>query len=372
MKKIVVFLVLFLMVLAFGDQVKATTSVQDRLCVNTNETVYEPLGSNGINEQTFRPTKDRLTDVRIKIGGPGLNGSSPLRVTIIKKVGGTVIGSTVIQPTVNTPGIRTWTFPTPLTLDTTQVYIIRLEKVSGLAIPWWYYGDGDETCDGDNRTYGWIANVRQSWDFNYSTYGYNQPVETPVVDAPAATTPTTPSSQTIGTTAGTGTAPSATTSSAIKAAAGLKAEYANSAVNLAWTASTTADIDGYKVFRSEAATTGFAEIGKTVKATLTYADSKELVAEKTYYYMVRAYKGTAESASTSTVSMLIPIPTGETEAKVIPFSTDMTETTDWPQIQLHWVLGGVLGVLVVILVAHEKERARTQKLLSGRHFKLDK
>lgn len=152
----------------------------------------------------------------------------------------------------------------------------------------------------------------------------------------------------------------------------MKAEYANSAVNLTWAASTTTDIDGYKVFRSEKETTGFTEIGKTVKSTLKYADSKELVTEKTYYYMVRAYKGTAESVSTSTVSILIPIPTGETKAKVLPFFADVAETTDWPQIQLYWILGGIIGILLALLVVHERERTRTQKLLSGRHFRLDK
>lgn len=375
MKKLIIAvsaLAVFCLCLISIGRAKATDSVQDQYCANTDTTSYETVGNNGVAEQTFHPTKDRLTDVNIKIGGLNFTGDSPLKVTILRNDNNSEIGSATVLPTLSGPSIRQWTFSSPLVLDTANVYKIRLEKMSGPATLYWYYGAGDQNCDGDSRTYGFLGGTRQSWDFNYATLGYNQPAETPATPAstPASTTPS-------GQTVGTGNAPATTTSAAIKSPTNLAATFADNAVKLTWTKSATADIDGYKVFRSESKTSNFKEIGKTVKATLAYSDSKDLTISKTYYYMVRAYKVSDESASSSAAQITIPetatLTVSETMKKALPvFFNTNTDVTDWPQVELYWILGGVIGVLIVLLVAYEKERARNVKLLSGRHFRLSK
>jgi len=366
MKKIVAFLALFLMVLVMAPSLALAGPSVDQQ--NTNGQASLAISSKQRMAQRFLPSMTGLSKVDIELANVVGNKKVSLR---IRHKTGDIWDDADVANITDQVAINGWN-----TFDFADVTVIKDGWygifVTADAGPQWMYHKGSSTY---TRGYAIYDSVEYpDDDFNFKTWG-TDPVEIVAeqdISEQQNSTPDAviPDGQTTGT--GTGAAPSTTTSSAIKAASGLKAEYANSAVNLTWTASTTSDIDGYKVFRSETATSGFTEIGKTVKATLKYADSKELVAEKTYYYMVRAYKGTAESASTTIVPMLIPIPTGETEAKVIPFFTDMTKTTDWAQIQLYWILGGIIGILLALLVIHERERVKTTKLLSGRHFRLDK
>jgi len=132
---------------------------------------------------------------------------------------------------------------------------------------------------------------------------------TPTATAPTATTPTatTPAAATplpVGVTAGNAAAP-ATPTASIKAPtlvtiADVAADQGGSLV-LVWKASTTADIDGYKIFRSTEEKLNFKEVALTVKAIVTYIDNTAAIGQK-YYYIVRAYKGALESASSATVS----------------------------------------------------------------------
>lgn len=363
------------------QKAKATDSTQDQYCASGPDSSYETLGNNGVAEQSFHPTQNRLSYVNLKIGGLNLTGNSPLKVSILTNADDTLIDSATTMPTVSTPEIRQWVFATPLTLDTSNVYKIRLEKVSGPAFVYWLYGQGDQSCDGDSRTYGFLGGTRQNWDFNFGTFGftYTAPANENTNSSNSNTNSVTNSntnSVTIpaGQSAGTGAAPSTTTSASIKAASGLTALYSTNAANLAWTASTTADIDGYKIFRSEAEKTGFTEIGKTVKATIQYVDTKDLTAGKTYYYFVRAYKTTAQSASTSTVSLLIPEVTATTNTNtnktITPINASTSDDTDYELIQIYWISGWLIASLLVILIAYEIDQKRKGGFAGAKHFQL--
>lgn len=240
----------------------------------------------------------------------------------------------------------------------------------------WYYGTQEPNGPYDRGAASWGPGytLHANTDFHFRTWG-TDPVEiiaeNTQVNANANTnSAVAPAGQSVGT----GTAPAATTSSSIKVASGLTALYSNNAANLNWTKSTSTDIDGYKIFRSEAEATGFTEIGKTVKATAEYIDTKDLVAAKTYYYFVRAYKGTLESASTSTVSLLIPEtvaePTSDTANIATSISTTDTDDMDFATTCLYWISGWIIASLLVILLAYEMDHKKKGKFAGAKHFKL--
>lgn len=129
---------------------------------------------------------------------------------------------------------------------------------------------------------------------------------TTTTTAPAATTPAASAPLPTGVTVGTAAAP-ATPTASIKAPtavtiADVAADQGGSLV-LGWKASTTADIDGYKIFRSTEEKTNFKETVQTIKTILTYTDNTAVIGQK-YYYMVRAYKGALESPSSTTVNSI--------------------------------------------------------------------
>lgn len=383
MKKVLLVLFAAIIVvsgLLFTSKTKAESEVQDQYCVAGSG--YETLGNNGVSSQTFVPIENRLSYINLKIGGIGLNGGTSITATILESFNGTVIGSKSVLPTMAESGIRQWVFSAPLTLDTSKTYQIKLEKI-GSGTVYWYYGEGDQTCDGNNRTYGFRDEIRQSWDFNYGTYGYNQSVDLPINTNGNANSNTNANANVntnsvvinAGQSAGSGSAPAAATSALIKAASGLTATYADNAVKLIWTKTTTADIDGYKVFRSEEKTKNFKEIGKNTKTTFEYVDTKDLTANKIYYYFVRAYKGTAESASTETAEITIPEAVAvaantNTNKSVLPVLSNYIDDTDYEEIQLYWILGGVISILLVLLAAYEIEKTRKGAFVGARHFRL--
>lgn len=129
---------------------------------------------------------------------------------------------------------------------------------------------------------------------------------TPTTTTPTVATPAAAAPLPAGVTAGNAAAP-ATPTASIKAPtavtiADVAADQGGLLV-LGWKASTTTDIDGYKIFRSTEEKLNFKEVALTVKAILTYTDNAATIGQK-YYYIVRAYKGALESASSSTVNGL--------------------------------------------------------------------
>lgn len=361
MKKIVALLALFIMVLVTAPSLALAGPSVDQQYTGGGASLA--ISSKQRMAQRFLPTMTGLSKVDIELANVGSNQKISLR---IRHKTGDIWDDVDVATVNNQVAINGWN-----TFDFADVTVVK-DGWYGIFVdadagPQWKYNNGPSTYDRGYAIYDSVEHMDA--DFNFKTWG-TDPVEIVDENTQATVPPAIPAGQTVGT----GNAPATAVSAAIKTATGLKAEYANSAVNLSWTASTTADIDGYKIFRSETAATGFTEIGKTVNATLEYVDSKDLVAKKTYYYMIRAYKGTAESASTTAATIKIPATATATtvNAKVLPYFNDVAETTDWPQIQLYWILGGVIAILIIILLAYERERAKTTAPLGGRHFRLDK
>lgn len=102
----------------------------------------------------------------------------------------------------------------------------------------------------------------------------------------------------------TGEAPSSAVSTSITKPSELTATYSNG-VQLAWKASTTTDIDGYAIFRSETKGKGYSKITSVAKTEVSYLD-QAAAASKTYYYVIRATKGGQQSANSNEASITIP------------------------------------------------------------------
>ncbi len=165
-------------------------------------------------------------------------------------------------------------------------------------------------------------------DFGFRTFGYDpdQPAG-PSDDQPVdqggttGTTSTTSSGEILGT-------PTTTIAKPLE----LTAAYseADHGVKLAWKASTTADIDGYKIFRSENKDKGYTKIKDTKKDKLDYLD-QDIAVGKTYYYQVRAYKGSGQSYSSNTATAAIPAdaPPAKPQKLTIVSTTTDTISVKW-------------------------------------------
>jgi hypothetical protein len=74
------------------------------------------------------------------------------------------------------------------------------------------------------------------------------------------------------------------------------------AIELFWVPSETADIDGYRVYRSSQENQGFEELYTTGNEETNIVDFQAETG-KTFYYFVRAYRGDKESMSTNVVNV---------------------------------------------------------------------
>jgi len=191
----------------------------------------------------------------------------------------------------------------------------------------WYYSDPGEYNNGflmlKYRNGAPIYQANQ--DFGFRTFGYNP--ETP----PAPDQGNTSNDGVTGETAVTGETLGTASSDIVKPIS-LAATYveASRGVKLTWKASSTTEIDGYKIFRSEQSSQGFLKVGQTAKNTLELLDTN-ITAGKTYYYQARAYKGENQSYSSNTASVVIPadiVPAKPKNLKVIAYDSSSI-TVSW-------------------------------------------
>lgn len=286
--------------LFFVPHSKAETSTQDQYCAPGVETSYDMLGAGGIvRSQTFEPSLNRLTEVYIKIGGLNLTGGTPITLKLYGPgFDGPEMANKTILPTMDTPSYRSWVFSSPVTVTPGTTYKLVL-STTGPGSVYWYYGEGDQNCDGKNRTYAFRDSNRMTWDWNYKTLGYN------VVDSTGGTSQT-ETGDAVTTTATTSETLGTTTTSIVKPTT-LTVAYSDTdrGIKLTWKASTTTDIDGYKVFRYEGDVKTPVKIASTAKDKLEYLDT-DVVAGKTYSYQIRAYKADTQSVSSNIATATVP------------------------------------------------------------------
>lgn len=311
MKKILGLLVAFLLlapILILPNSAKANYSV-DTTCAFMDATMYENVNAGGGYYQTFYPTQNRITSAVLKLGAFLTDSTATLKIlnssdNVLATQSLTVSGANPANPT-------DYSFDSfaAITVTPGQMYKIVLIKSAGNTLYWYK----STNCNIQGNGYANGASF-PGMDYVFTTYGYTVPAPTP--------TPTTQ----------------------IAAPANVAAAYSSSTkkVKVSWDKSSTADIDGYNIYRSEDQTKSFAKIGQTDSKTTQYQDAN-IVAKKTYYYYVKAYKGSNESAQSNTASVTTP-------NTLTPISSIATNQTNW---FFYLLFGGVGLLLIIFLIVYE-------------------
>jgi len=260
--------------------------------------------------QEFKPTKSILTKVEIEIS----NASGNVNVVIKTNSDGWIDVSEVVTKAV-TNGWNDFDFEN-ITVTPGQTYTISVTSDCG---PHWKYGNNTYP-DGEAI---WQSMSQPDEDYNFMTFGYDPETDDP--EEPADTGDTA-EDETAGETATTETLGQESASIAKPTSLTAKFSDEKNAVELSWKASSTADIDGYKIFRSESYSKGYVKIGDTKKDILTYLD-EDYTAGKTYYYQVRAYKDSEQSASSNIASATVPSDVAPAKPKVSVVDTTTNSLT---------------------------------------------
>lgn len=262
--------------------------------------------------QLFMPTKNTLDAISIRVVGP----TSALRMEVIDVINPPY--RTIASMMQNFEGYEQWlTFDFQDVPMPRSIYVIALSNVnSGMTYYWKYrtecYDRGYSVMNGQeqaDKDFGFAVYAYDSNDVDESNNpaGNNNPGGS---NPPSGGNSLPPASNNgtaspIGTSAGTQKPPSAQTSSAILPPTNLTAKDTEldhgGAIDLTWKASASTDIDGYKIFRRAEGDGEYVEILRLPKTFIKFTDPWA-EKDKTYYYMLRSYKGSQESASSNIAS----------------------------------------------------------------------
>lgn len=305
MKRIIKIVLVLLMLFALGfwgqgkpQKVYALADIDQSCQYGVTPPQYAWMSHEPI--QTFIPTKGMLDAVGVYVK-PEIGTSVPIKLEVTSENAG---GAVIASSTQTIPDSIAWvTFDLSDVATPLGLYGIQLSDADPNKKAIWYLGTG--TCY-DRGFAIWDNTAHQEVDFRFATYGFNPEGSNPSQTSSSDQGNTDSSiSGNLGTYRGTGSVPAANTSSAITAPTNLVAtnesNYTGTGIRLNWTSSTTSTIDGYKIFRSGSASGGFTEISRTINGVTIYIDSTATIGQ-TYYYMVRAYKGNTESASSNVAS----------------------------------------------------------------------
>lgn len=317
---------------------------------------YLTLNATDMRAQTFTATVDNITAFHAYLNDR-VNGST-IVAYLINESSQEVI-ETSSQRMGSGNGWEEFNFNSPLSKE--SVYRVKILVPVASGVKWvrsgdvysggWYYfgaGPGDYDTSSDM--------VFQAWGYNNPTPvdpGVSGQTSTPISSSTAA------SSDSTGESAGNSTvaseAPDTNVTASIAKPTELKATY-NKTVNLDWKASTTLDIDGYKIFRSETKGKGYSKIGQVTKASTTYSDRTVLLG-KTYYYIVRAYKGSGQSGSSNEAS--ITIPTNQLSSAVV--STDQKNVAPKNNYLLWIIIIAVIVLGLILLIVIKRRKNKTKR-----------
>ena len=207
--------------------------------------------------QYFKPTLNRLDSVAIKVA----DASGNLSLTIRTRSSGDWqdIATVIDQPAVDSWNVFDFA---DVAVTPENDYTISITSNCSTSNTMWYYS----SVNPYDRGYAvWQSGDQANWDFLFQTFGMN--IATPD-ETPANTGDSTADQTSTGESLGTVT-------SVIDKPTNLKATYTDDGTTtrgakLVWDISKTADIYGYKIFRSEEATKRFSKIGQITKESFEY------------------------------------------------------------------------------------------------------
>ena len=314
MKKILGLLVGFLFlapILVLPNSAKANYSV-DTTCAFMDNTMFENVNAGGGYYQTFYPKENRITSAVLKLGAFLTDSTATLKIlnssdNVLATQSLTVTGANPADPT-------DYSFDSfsAITVTPGQMYKLVLIKSAGVTLYW--YKSTNCNIQGNGYANGTSF---PGMDYVFTTYGYTVPTPEP--------TPT-PTTQ-------------------IAAPTNVAAAYLSGTqkVKVSWDKSSTVDIDGYNIYRSENQTKSFVKVGQTDGKTVEYSDAK-IAAKKTYYYYVKTYKGSGESAQSNTASVTTP------NTLTTSIGSIATNQTNW---FFYLLFGGVGLLLIIFLIVYE-------------------
>ena len=305
-------------------------------------------------EQSFIPTQNRLEMVNMWWNGPGFAGDQSIKTSILNS-SREIIGYNIGSPTFESeePLIRNAEFSPALTLTPGETYYVQVDVLEGPHNLYWYYKDGDD-CYANGTAYG--EGYAAPWDFLFQTYGSTYtPPSTPSTPSDPSAPATTPADAPVASTTSVTTdqnitaVPKTTTSTSIAVPANPQVSYddTNKAALFGWNHSATTDIEGYIISRSEDGTT-FTDLGAVNKEITSYSD-KNIANGKTYYYHVRAYKGTSASPVSIVASVTTPDAVSELAAVAVENPKESGFfTTQNIMLLLVLALAIILGILIYL------------------------
>jgi hypothetical protein len=357
-----IFLLLFQLKTVYAD-------TADQQCTSGSYDFHLNIANNNI-EQTFTPSKDKLTKVDIIVSGDG-EGSVGIRI----KHGTDTIYLSGVQSEPNGTSTVSFSFDAiDVTPGDAQYIIDPYVNRSNTLLSWYYKNN----CYAGGKAR--LSNTSMPYDMAFVTYGPDEagiestPTPTPTPTPTSEPTPTgdatpTPSptmgaSPTIQATPG----PLDTTepSSNIAAPTNLIAQSlmpASEKISLNWSASLTQEIHGYIAYRSETENGDYFEIGNTGPEELSFIDAN-VDKNKPYYYYVRTYKdydkseksNIAKSSISEEVVTGVPVPESATP-KRLPKGMNL--------IQLIFVIVGALAFAIllsfVIIKLLRKRKVKAKK-----------
>lgn len=310
MKKILVYLFLISIVIFAAPSVKAGEEFVDQS--STSGTGSLKICTGAIMYQTFKPAVNRIHKIEIDI----THASGEVKSNIKKLTGSGWEDANYPEAVNAQDGWNTFDFiDFPVTAGDTYAINVYADCSSNAH---WKYADSNAYSRGFMI---WQDNEQPNWDFNFKIIGQ---IDESLITKTVTTTATAENK----TTDDSGTddsgnlvtedsdgsktfispnEPLGEVSTAIGKPTDLKAEFntKNRAVNLSWTASTTSDIAGYKVFKSTENDKNFVKVAETAGKVTKYQD-KNVKPNTKYFYVVRTYKGSMQSASSNKVNITTP------------------------------------------------------------------
>ncbi len=314
---------------------KAETHTQDKACFNTNTSTFQILQRNGDEYyQPFTPTQNRLDQVVIKLGSnPNGDGGSGTVVMQIRDGEEIILQKSMDYTNLKSSSpqyfyFNSWNEGSVAEITPGHTYNIRLASNQTDSQNWLYWYT-TTNCNNDSN-FAYREGAETGYYLNFSTWGWTVSEDEGESEEGTETEEDSTLDQTSDANT-TDTEVLGESDASIAKPTNLSGEYVElenkRGAKLIWNASTTSDIDGYKVFKSENKNKNYLKIAQTKSDIFEYLD-EDIKASTTYYYIVRAYNDALQSYSSNIAEVSTPEDIGPNRPqslRILDFGTDFIE-----------------------------------------------
>lgn len=336
MKLVKLFAIIFILLISISWTSPVSAGVTGQTLDQENSTLpwVDCSQIDALNRsQTFKPSLNRIISVDLYLAARANNAE--ITLTITKDSDGSTVGQATSQ--LSGGPNETWetfAFSDPFVTVTPEAsYSLNLLSSE----------DQTRICyTNDLYSRGYYRTVPTT-DWLFKIYGKN--VADPSGSTSNSTNPTSTS----------------TKPSAISAPNNLQATYKDPlTVNLIWNKSSTTNITGYNIYRSQNKTDNLIKIGSVDKNTIAYEDKTGLEHGKSYYYYVRAYNSAVESANSNEALASVPAAVTNVAPVAQPW---------YKKYLVYLIIGGAIllaGLFVFLFFLYKKrEKSKLAKIKEG-------